>query len=79
MFVNYEKEMYERLFEEHGPLMWGEALFKTLGYKNNTAFRQSVYRKKCPVDVFDIDGRQGRYAHTHEVAAWLATLGEKNE
>ena len=79
MIRNFKKETYNKLYEEYGPLMWGEPLYKTLGYNNNTAFRQSVYRKKCPVDVFEIDGRKGRYAHTHEVAAWLASLGAKNE
>ena len=79
MIRNFEEEIYDKLYGEYGPLMWGEPLYKTLGYNNNAAFRQSVYRKKCPIDVFDIDGRQGRYAHTHEVSAWLATLGVKDE
>lgn len=79
MFDNLEKEFYERLYAEHGPLMWCSPLIKTLGYKNNAAFRQSVYRNKCAVKVFDIVGRQGRFAHTHSVATWLATLVVDNE
>jgi hypothetical protein len=34
-----------------------------------------VYRGKCPVKVFDVDGRKGKYAYTLDVANWLVGLG----
>lgn len=75
MFSDVEKELYEKLYSKNGPLMWGSVLIKTLGYSNSAAFRQSVYRGKCPVKVFDVDGRKGKYAYTLDVANWLVGLG----
>ncbi|MBL0391190.1 hypothetical protein JJ685_08575 [Ramlibacter monticola] len=60
-----------QLFAIHGPVMGGEALRKALAYPSQEAFRMAVARGKCPVAVFSIPYRRGRFALVEDVAAWL--------
>lgn len=60
------------LFEKHGPMIGGKALYSTLGYTSASAFRQAVRRDTLPLAVFSIANRKGKFALTFDVAAWLA-------
>ena len=56
----------------YGPVITGDALIKSLGYVSKAAFRQSLVRKTCPVPVFELDNRRGRYALAKDIAEYLA-------
>ncbi len=66
----------QRLLEEHGELIGGNALARCLGYRTQRAFQMGVQRGQVPVEAFTLAGRRGRYARTFEVAQWLAGCGE---
>ena len=65
-------ELESKLFEEHGPMMFGDDLRQALGYRSGDAFRQAASRGTLPVYTFRIETRRGRFAMTNEVARWLA-------
>jgi hypothetical protein len=58
----------------HGPMMTGESLRVALGYPSKAAFRQAVSRKTCPIPLFSIEKRRGKFALTKDVATWIAAL-----
>jgi len=66
------QKLEEDLLNLYGPMVYGKALYKSLGYGSGDAFRQAVSRKIVPVPVFPIKGRRGKFALTKEVAHWLA-------
>lgn len=66
------RELESKLYEEHGPMMFGDALRKALGYRSGDAFRQAASRGTVPIHTFRIETRKGRFAMTNEVASWLA-------
>lgn len=65
-------ELKKDLMDLHGPMIYGKALYKALGYGSGDAFRQAVSRKSVPVPVFPIENRRGKFALTKDVALWLA-------
>lgn len=71
------EQMVNDLVGHYGSVMTGFALVYALGYRNESAFRQSISRKTVPVDVFSIQGRWGKFAQTEHVAKWL--VDKRNE
>jgi len=65
-------ELEQKLYNEHGPMMFGDALRKALGYRSGDAFRQAASRGTVPIHTFRIETRRGRFAMTKDVAKWLA-------
>lgn len=65
------EELRTELLERFGPLMNGLALRQALGFRTAGAFRQALARDDSSLPVFQIPGRRGWYALTHEVATWL--------
>lgn len=57
-------------------LMCRESLRKALGFSSAEAFRTAVHSGRLPVPVFKIPGRQGWFARSTDVAAWLKTIDE---
>lgn len=72
------ERIYCVLNTQYGPLMGAAELRRALGFTTQEAFRQAVVRNKVGVPVFSIPGRRGKFAHTSDVAAWLAKLGERS-
>jgi len=68
-----------KLYEEYGPLIGGPQLVKVLGFRTNAAFRQAEKIGNIGIDVFEIEGRKGKFARTHDVEAWLSKLGMPNK
>lgn len=60
------------MLKEYGPLLGGETLIRVLGFPTAQAFRQARRRGRIGVATFAIQGRQGAFALTLEVARWLA-------
>ncbi len=44
-------ELESKLFEEHGPMMFGDALRQALGYRSGDAFRQAASRGTLPLHI----------------------------
>jgi len=65
------KALMERLVASHGEIVRDATLAGLLGYPTTAAFRQAVKRNRCPVPIFTLENRRGKFALTHEVAAWL--------
>lgn len=66
------RQIEQDLLEKYGPILSGEILIRSLGYKSADAFRQALVRKTIPVPVFNIEHRRGKFALTKDVSAWLA-------
>jgi hypothetical protein len=66
------QEIEGGLYERHGPMLGGAALYRALGFPTAAAMRQAVSRGRVPVPLFDIEKRRGRFALTRDVALWLA-------
>lgn len=65
------KALMERLVAAHTEIVSDATLARLLGYPTTAAFRQAVKRRRCPVPIFSIDKRRGKFALTCEVATWL--------
>lgn len=60
------------LLQTFGPMIYGQVLYKSLGYTSADAFRQALSRQSVPVDTFPIEGRRGKFALTRDIAKWIA-------
>lgn len=72
-------ELEKKLFDLHGPMMFGDALRKALGYRSGDAFRQAASRGTLPIHTFTIETRRGRFEMTKDVAQWLAKQRYTNQ
>lgn len=68
--------LVDELPRRYGPIMGGKDLFQALGFHNGQAFRQALRQGKLGVRVFNLPARQGKFALTAEVAAWLQLASE---
>ena len=66
----------EELEREHGLVVGGKALWKSLGYPSSAAFRRAHERGQLPIQVFKIPYRRGAFALARHVARWLAGVLE---
>ncbi len=73
-FLTSTSEKVPQLVHSFGPLIGGMDLAKVLGFRNQPAFRQAVYRGRIPIRLFSIPGRRGKFAMTTDVDAWLTEL-----
>lgn len=72
-------ELANELQSNFGPLMSGEALWKTLGFTSAGAFRQSKSQDRLEIPAFSLPNRRGTYAFTKHVAHWLKQKAEEAE
>lgn len=63
------------LLEQHGLLLTGRALWKSIGFQSASAFRRAASRGALPVRTFKIEGRKGLFAYSSEVAEWIGAVG----
>nr|WP_275668421.1 pyocin activator PrtN family protein [Pseudoalteromonas sp. Isolate3] len=54
------------------PMISGKTLSEALGYSSLDAFRQAIGRGTCPINVFKIDNRRGKFALVRDIAQWMA-------
>jgi len=66
------QQIEDKLFVQHGPILTGDILYKSLGYASADAFRQAVSRNTVPIHVFSIVQRRGKFALTTDVAQWIS-------
>lgn len=71
----HDEDYASRLLKLHGELMYGSALWRSLGFRTERAFQKAAERNTLPVTVFTLPFRRGRHARTIEVARWLEGLG----
>lgn len=72
-----ESDLSKSMLKQYGPLLTGEDLWKSLGYKSWASFSRAVRSGTVGVRVFNVEGRKGRFALTTDVASWLAKIGDK--
>lgn len=62
------------LLKLYGAVIQGRDLHHVLGYSSGDAFRQAACRKTLPVQTFKRPGYRMRFARTHDIAIWLASM-----
>ncbi|WP_369157513.1 hypothetical protein [Candidatus Thiodiazotropha sp. LNASS1] len=62
------------LLKLYGAVIQGRDLHHILGYSSGDAFRHAVCRKTLPVQTFKRPGYRMRFARTHDIAIWLASM-----
>ncbi|MCG7981422.1 MAG: hypothetical protein JAY90_01580 [Candidatus Thiodiazotropha lotti] len=62
------------LLKLYGAVIQGRDLHNVLGYSSGDAFRQAACRKTLPVQTFKRPGYRTRFARTHDIAIWLASM-----
>jgi hypothetical protein len=67
-----EKQIVDTLTARYGLLVNSAGLRTALGFASQGALRAAINSGRIAFRVFTVPGRRGRYALTHEVAAWLA-------
>jgi len=77
MLNTSEGHLRGQLEAAFGPLMSGEALWRTLGFTTAASFHHASSRGLVPVDSFRLPRRKGRFARTADVSAWLSAHGIK--
>ena len=68
----------DHLIEQYGPLVGGGDLAQVLGFQTTAALRQARRRGKISLRTFRIEGRQGLFAFTADVSAWLAEIADSS-
>lgn len=58
-----------------GPLLSGSNLQKALGYADRLEFEAAQRQGSLPVRTFAMEGREGVFAYSWDVACWLVRLG----
>lgn len=71
-------QLIRSLTQQYGAFISGKELMRNLGFRSHSSFARARKRGLLEVAVFDLDGRRGPFALTHEVAEWLATLSSKD-
>jgi hypothetical protein len=67
------KKLEEDLLKLYmSPMLSGEALQRSMGYRTTDALRQAILRSTIPVKTFKIENRRGQYALVKDIARWLA-------
>jgi len=73
----FGEEIANELIANHGPLISGEDLWRTMGFSNAGAFRQAKAQGRIEVPVFSLPNRRGTYAFTRHIADWLRKLAKE--
>ena len=66
-----ELEFVNILVDKYGPIVSGDDLVESLGYKSPNAFRQAKHQGTVPIKIFKIENRRGYHALVMDVANWL--------
>jgi hypothetical protein len=69
-------KLTDDLVRRYGPMIGGSDLFHVLGYRSGQAFRQAVRQGRLGIHVFNLPARQGKFALTADVAAWIQSASE---
>lgn len=68
--ISYELE--QQLTTRYGVMLGSKDLWRELGFRSPSAFRQALVRGTLDVPVFEVQNRRGRFALAKDVAAWVA-------
>lgn len=70
-------DLFASLCQQYGPLMGGNDLRKSLGFRSADSFERAVRSGSLGVSVFTLVGRRGKFALTSDVAEWLVTQRDR--
>ena len=63
----------------YGPVIGGKDLMQLMGFRTKPAFRRAVRDGVLGVRVFEMPGRQGKYAMTKDVAVFISQCNTTKE
>lgn len=72
---DFEKE----LVDLYGPILGGKDLIRALGYRTGAAFRKAARENILGINIFEIPGRQGKFAMTRDVSTFLVKCSLSQE
>lgn len=64
----------EQMLKEYGPIMSGDELYRSLGFRTWASFGRAVRLGQVEVRLFEIPNRKGKFATTEDVAEWVAKV-----
>lgn len=64
-------QLESNMMKTLGPLLWGESLWRALGFGSAHSFRRAIRNGEVGVRIFRLPNRRGAYALTTDVARWL--------
>lgn len=71
-FLIIFSELEQQLTTRYGVMLGSKDLWRELGFRSPSAFRQALVRGTLDVPVFEVQNRRGRFALAKDVAAWVA-------
>jgi len=71
-FLALSFELEQQLTARYGVMLGSKDLWRELGFRSPSAFRQALARGTLDVPVFEVQNRRGRFALASEVANWIA-------
>lgn len=74
-----EEQFLQKWLRRHGSLMWGEALWRALGYGSLRSFQRAAQEGRTPVPVFPRPIGKGSCAKTESVARWAYREQQKKK
>ena len=72
-----KEKFLQLLINKYGPIVSGEDLVESLGYRSLNAFRQARHQGTVPIKIFRIENRRGYHALVVDIADWL--LAQRNQ
>ena len=64
-------EIENDLIKQHGLLIGGVNLMSAMGFRTMPALRKAIRENRLGVEVFNMPGRQGKFALTKDAANFL--------
>lgn len=71
-FLALSTELQQQLTTRYGVMLGSKDLWRELGFRSPSAFRQALARGTLNVPVFEMQNRRGRLALVKDVATWIA-------
>ncbi|SDU24900.1 hypothetical protein SAMN05216296_2646 [Pseudomonas pohangensis] len=70
-FLTLSAELEQLLTTRYGVMLGSKDLWRELGFRSPSAFRQALVRGTLDLAVFEVQNRRGRFALAKDVAVWL--------
>lgn len=62
----------QSLSERYGTMVGSRDIWRELGYRSPSAYRQALARGTLDLPVFVVAGRRGKFALAQDIALWIA-------
>lgn len=69
----------QSLTDQYGHMVGGADLANLLGFRSTDTLRKAIANNTLTLKTFSVPGRQGKFALTFEVAAWLIAMRDRSD